>query len=161
MITDYITHDEAMINNFIENPDYANELLNAILNDGDEYEIQCVRTWYNEAKNRIQETNYWKNDLNKNMKIIISSVKEVLNERIDKMQAIMEKNVSNMKAEISDVRSDVKVLSSQVNSIEKQIDGINRHIDDMHQSQTKWFTLLGVLVAIVPIAIVIVQSFTK
>ena len=59
MITDYITHDEAMINNFIENPDYANELLNTILNDGDEYEIQCVQTWYNEAKRRTQETNYW------------------------------------------------------------------------------------------------------
>ena len=159
MITDYITHDEAMINNFIENPDYANELLNAILNDGDEYEIQCVRTWYNEAKRRIQETNYWKNDINKNMKIIISSVKEVLN--VDKMQAIMDKNVSNIKAEISDIHSDIKVLSSQVNNIEKQIDGINQRIDDMHQSQTKWFTLLGILVAIVPIAIVIIQSFTK
>ena len=97
----------------------------------------------------------------KNTEIIISSVKEVLNERIDKMQAIIEKNVSNIKAEISDVRSDVKVLSSQVNSVEKQIDGINRRIDDMHQSQTKWFTLLGVLIAIVPIAIAIIQSFTK
>ena len=159
MITDYIKHDEAIINNFIENLDYANELLNAILNDGDEYEIQCVRTWYNEAKRRIQETNYWKNDINKNMKIIISSVKEVLN--VDKMQAIMDKNVSNIKAEISDIHSDIKVLSSQVNNIEKQIDGINQRIDDMHQSQTKWFTLLGILVAIVPIAIVIIQSFTK
>ena len=110
MIIDYITHDEAMINNFIENPDYVNELLNAILNDGDEYEIQCVQTWYNEAKRRTQETNYWNNDLMnfKNTEIIISSVKEVLNERIDKMQAIIKKNVSNMKAEISDVRSDVK-----------------------------------------------------
>ena len=59
MIIDYIMHDEAMINNFIENPDYANELLNAILNDGDEYEIQCVQTWYNEAQRRIEEANYW------------------------------------------------------------------------------------------------------
>lgn len=59
MITDYITHDEAMINDFIENPDYANELLTTILNDGDEYEIQRVQTWYIEAKRRTQEANYW------------------------------------------------------------------------------------------------------
>ena len=64
MTTDYITHDEAMINDFIEHPDYANELLNTILTDGDDYEIQRVRTWYNEAKRRTQEASYWNSLIN-------------------------------------------------------------------------------------------------
>ncbi len=59
MITDYITHDEAMIADFIEHPDYAEELLQAVRNDGDDYEIQRVQSWYDEAKNRTEKLGYW------------------------------------------------------------------------------------------------------
>ena len=52
MITSHITHDEAMINNFINEPDYADFYLSEVLKDGDDYEIQRVRYWYDEAKTR-------------------------------------------------------------------------------------------------------------
>ena len=59
MITDYITHDEAMIADFMAHPDYAEELLHAVRNDGDDYEIQRVQSWYDEAKARTQKLGYW------------------------------------------------------------------------------------------------------
>ena len=49
MITGYITHDEAMIRDFVEDPEYAEELLAAVMSDGDEYEIQRVKGWKDEA----------------------------------------------------------------------------------------------------------------
>ena len=84
----------------------------------------------------------------------------------------LESEVSTLKQDnrainlqISDMRGDIKALSSHVDSIEKQIekqfDGINRRIDDMNQSQMKWFSLLGLLVAIVPIVLSIISSFIK
>lgn len=61
MITGHITHDEAMVKEFIENPDYAEELLKAVVQDGDEYEIRRVQTWYDEAKSRSANMGYWDN----------------------------------------------------------------------------------------------------
>ena len=55
MTTGYITHEEAMINNFIEDPEYAEELLNIVLLDGDDYEKQRVQYWYDEARARMYE----------------------------------------------------------------------------------------------------------
>ena len=50
------SHDEAMIETFMEEPEYANELLNDVLADGDDYEIQRVQEWYNEAQARRNKT---------------------------------------------------------------------------------------------------------
>ena len=52
MITSYITHDEAMIKSFMRDPEYAEELLKDVLTDGNDYEIQRVQSWYDEAKAR-------------------------------------------------------------------------------------------------------------
>lgn len=84
MITGYISHDEAMIKHFTENPEYADELLNTVLADGNEYEIQRVREWYNEAKSRsywaalIQNAEYTAKN-GKNIQDVIQTVKEALN----------------------------------------------------------------------------------
>lgn len=59
MTTDYISHDETMIQDFIDHPDYADELLAAVIQDGNEYEIQRIQYWYNEAKKQTQDTSYW------------------------------------------------------------------------------------------------------
>ena len=61
MITDYITHEEAMIQTFINEPDYAQFYLDQVLKDGYQDEIQRVQAWYNEAKAR----NYWNSLINK------------------------------------------------------------------------------------------------
>lgn len=52
----YITHDEAMIETFMEEPEYAEDLLNDVLADGDDYEIQRVKFWYDEAQARRNKT---------------------------------------------------------------------------------------------------------
>lgn len=52
MVTSYITHDEAMIKSFMRDPEYAEELLKDVLTDGNDYEIQRVQSWYDEAKAR-------------------------------------------------------------------------------------------------------------
>ena len=80
--------------------------------------------------------------------ILISSMKEVLDERLEKMQAVIEKNlakheaiasdmraeINGMRAEISDIRGDIKALAAQVNTT---------------QSKMGWYiTLLGVGVSL-------------
>ncbi|MBR1438678.1 MAG: hypothetical protein IJ587_09100 [Synergistaceae bacterium] len=87
MITDYITHDEAMIADFIAHPDYAEELLHTVRNDGDDYEIQRVQSWYDEAKTRTQKLGYWKSVVDnaektaqegKNLEVIIALMTRAL-----------------------------------------------------------------------------------
>lgn len=47
-----ITHDEAMIELFADNPDYADELLSDVVHGGDLKDIRRVKEWYDEAKYR-------------------------------------------------------------------------------------------------------------
>ena len=48
----YVSHDETMIQNFMNEPDYADFLLNEVIKDGDSDEIALVQNWYDEAKAR-------------------------------------------------------------------------------------------------------------
>ena len=59
MITGYITHEEAMIRSFMEEPEFADYLMSEILADGDANEIKRFQDWYNEAQRRRQEVSYW------------------------------------------------------------------------------------------------------
>ena len=59
MKVDYITHEEAVIQHFIEDPEFANLYLQAVLTDGDAEEISEVQNWYDEAKSRAASTGYW------------------------------------------------------------------------------------------------------
>ena len=49
----YITRDEAMICNFMEEPEYADFLLGEVIADGNADEISLVQSWYDEAKLRV------------------------------------------------------------------------------------------------------------
>ena len=51
----YETLDDVMVRQFTENPEFADFYLSEILKDGDDYEIQRVRYWYDEAKARSLE----------------------------------------------------------------------------------------------------------
>lgn len=48
----YITHDEAMIQNFVEDPDYAAFYLKEVMSDGDINEIRAAQAWVDEARAR-------------------------------------------------------------------------------------------------------------
>ena len=52
MITGYVTHEESMIEMFIEDPEYADHLMSEVLRDGDENEIAYFQSLYDEAKMR-------------------------------------------------------------------------------------------------------------
>ena len=62
----------------------------------------------------------------------------------------------NIKSDLRDTKTELK---GDIHSLCMCIDGIDKRIDDIHQSQNKWFMLLGFLIAAVPVAIAIVQSF--
>ena len=55
MITDTISHDEAIIRHFMEDTEFADLYLHTVKDDGDEDEIAEVQAWYDEAKSR----KYW------------------------------------------------------------------------------------------------------
>ena len=59
MITGTITHDEAVIQHFIEDPEYADLYLQTVLEDGDKQEISKVVHRYEEAKLRTFNMGYW------------------------------------------------------------------------------------------------------
>ena len=50
-------------------------------------------------------------------------------------------------------RNDVRM-----DGFDKRLDDMNKRMDDMSQYQQKWFTLLSILVAAVPIAIALLQG---
>lgn len=54
-----VSHDEAMIGSFSRDPDFAAYYLNAVLADGDDDEIRDTQAWFDEAKSRSTNSNYW------------------------------------------------------------------------------------------------------
>ncbi len=92
-----------------------------------------------------------------------SSEKELTDERFEKLQAIMEKNLAEYKVMIKEVNGRIDVLDEKLehvtDTLTVAISGLNERIDDIHQSQTLWFTLFGILIAVVPIAVAVVQNF--
>ena len=56
MSVGYVTHDETMIETFMEDPEYAEHLLEEVMKDGDEKEIAYFQNLCNEAKKRREKT---------------------------------------------------------------------------------------------------------
>ena len=48
----YVTHEESMMNMFMEDPEYAEHLLSVVVVDGDEEEIAYFQNLYDEARAR-------------------------------------------------------------------------------------------------------------
>lgn len=51
----YVTHEEATINSFMKDPEFADYLMSEVLRDGDEDEIAHFQYLYDEAKARSLE----------------------------------------------------------------------------------------------------------
>lgn len=82
-----------------------------------------------------------------------TSLEKLLDERFAKLEAVMERNSARQEASISDIRGDIKALNVRA-------DGIDRRLDDLKESQNKWFTLFGILLIVVPIAVEIMSRLT-
>ena len=55
MITDYIDHEEATIQSYMRDPEFAEYMLQEAINEGDINEARKIQRRINEAKSR----NYW------------------------------------------------------------------------------------------------------
>ena len=84
MITGCISHEEAMIAHFIEDPELAQVMLQDAINEGDITEIRKIQQRIDEAKSR----SYWNALIHnakytakngKNVQDVIQTVKEALN----------------------------------------------------------------------------------
>ena len=94
----YATHDETIIETFIEDPEYAEDLLNDVLTDGNDYEIQRIQFWYDEAKIRSKNVapslSYW-NSVAANAKLAVqdghnlNQILSFLNEAVGTVKTAM------------------------------------------------------------------------
>ncbi|MBQ7196987.1 MAG: hypothetical protein IJS40_06215 [Synergistaceae bacterium] len=89
--------------------------------------------------------------------------KRLIDERLDKFQAILERNFAEMRANLIEIRGEIRVLDQRMNGMDKRIDGLEKRIDDLHQSHNKWFAVFGILFSIAtivaPVAVAVVQYY--
>ena len=87
MAVDTISHEEAVIQHFIEDKEFADLYLQTVLADGDAEEIRKVQDWYGEAKSRTATMGYWGSLVNnaektakdgKNLETVIGLVSHAL-----------------------------------------------------------------------------------
>ena len=101
-----------------------------------------------------------------------NSDKEISDEKFDKFQMILEKNLAEYKTMITEVNGRIDVLEEKlehttdtltvaINGVNSRIDSLEKRIDDVHQSLSLWLGIMGFLIAVVPIAVAVVQSFIK
>ena len=70
---------------------------------------------------------------------------------------IIQNDVAALKSDVKDLSVEVSDLKGEIRTLGARLDGMDRRIDDLHESHTKWFTLLGLLITVVPIAIAVIQ----
>ena len=54
-----ISDEEATIQSFVRDPEFAEYYMQSVLRDGDAEEVKQGQALYNEAQKRMQELNYW------------------------------------------------------------------------------------------------------
>ena len=77
--------------------------------------------------------------------------KELLNARIDTLQAVMEKNFALLDEKLEHVTDTLTVAYA----------GHDKRIDDIMKSQSLWFTVFGIIFAIATIVVPVLQNFLK
>lgn len=87
MITDYVEHEEATIQSYIRDPEFAEYSLRETINEGDINESRKIQRRINEAKARTQKLGYWQNVVDnaektaqegKNLEVIIALMTRAL-----------------------------------------------------------------------------------
>ena len=88
---------------------------------------------------------------------------KAMDERLTgKIEALDERLTGKIKALDERLDHAVDTLTVAINAVDARVDGLekqfNKRFDDMGQTQNKWFMLLGILVAVVPIAVALIQG---
>ena len=103
---------------------------------------------------------------------MIEADKKLTDEKFEKFQMILEKNLAEYKTMIIEVNGRIDVLSEKLEhttdsltiailDLDKRIDTMDKRIDDIRQTQNLWFSIFGIIATVVPIAVVVIQSFAK
>ena len=102
--------------------------------------------------------------------------RERTDDKLDKIQAVMEKNFAEMKTMFIEVHSEIKRIEAKIDKVEDtlnlaimgthdRIDALEKRFDDMKEYQNKWFSLFGILFTaaaiLAPVAVAIVQKVVK
>ncbi|MBQ9566238.1 MAG: hypothetical protein IJU98_11695 [Synergistaceae bacterium] len=95
--------------------------------------------------------------------------KDTLDAHMKRIETLISLNMAEQKAMNERLEGKVKVLEERldhavdtltvaINRNDVRMDGFEKRLDDMKHSQKIWFTLLSILVAVVPIAVALIQS---
>ena len=82
------------------------------------------------------------------------SLERLLDERFAKLEAIIEKNTARQEGTISELKGENRAVNVR-------LDGLEKRIDDLQQTQNRWFTLLVILITVVPLVIMFLQKIVK
>ena len=120
------------------------------------YRIPMLRSEMNIMRRDIDTL---KNDVAE-LKRDVTQIKSDITELKHDTRSTQE-DISELKSDVKDLRVNVSDLRGEMRTLGAQFYGMEKRIDDIHASHTKWFTLLGLLIAIVPIAIAVIQTLIK
>ena len=116
------------------------------------YRLPILRSEINIMRRDIDALKDGITELKQDAKSIKSTVAELRNDN-----RILQNDVSALKSDVRDIHSEISNLKTDVRTIGARLDSVDRRIDDLHQSHTKWFALLGLLITAIPIAIAVIQ----
>lgn len=93
--------------------------------------------------------------------------RERVDDRLEKNQAVIDRNMAEVKAMFAEIRGEIKRLDTKIDGVENSLGtavaGVIDRLDDMKEYQNKWFTVFGILFTataiIAPVAVAVVQHF--
>ena len=90
---------------------------------------------------------------------------KLVDEKFANVITLIEKNLEIVSEKIDHAVDTLTVAingtNDRIDSLDKRIYSLDKRIDDIHQTMSLWFTVFGLLVVVVPIAIAVVQSFVN
>lgn len=82
----------------------------------------------------------------------------LIDEKFNRVLTVIEKNFELTNEKIEHV---VDTFTVAINGTNNRIDSLEKRFDDMRQTMSLWFTVFGLLVVAVPIAVAVVQAFVN
>ena len=120
------------------------------------YRLPFIRSDVNILQRDVETIKADVTDIKHDMTALKSDVNE-----LKSTVRVQQNDISELKSDVKNMRVEISDLKGEVRTLGTRLDGMDRRIDDIHNSQNKWFTLLGLLITIVPIAIAIIQSIIR
>ena len=103
--------------------------------------------------------------LDNKMEEKITALDNKFEQKFTAMQGDTEKKFAEIQGQINVLSEKLEhttdTLTVAIDGVNNRVDELEKRIEDVHHSQSMWFTVLGVLATVVPIAVAVVQIFIK